>query len=530
MAEIISNQFSSTISRVTTVTKEITSNKFVTIIGRDKDDPASDDTLSTTINIYKTGVLLTAVNENPGIGEYTVTITNTVGCTASLESNNKTIKVNSAISNSGRIDIVINIEGKQNYGKSIPVAAIPDTIKLNSSIGIAQSTANNAQDSASNAQTTANEALNKANEASNAASTAGNSAQQALEAANAADTRAYQALQRVDIGATNWDAAYNNVVNWASGDISNTITIDGGKIAAGTITASAIKSDAISGKDISGGTITGAYIISRSGNYYTALNNGYIYTNNHIVFEQNSPGLKGTYSNGSIATICHISRNDEMIFGYGSYDSTQSGTAYNNGTEYRGGSKTILKSKGSVWLGCNDGIVNSTGGQSIIYVLNSAGEYTFRSNGSGKTQLGYSNMPWKIVHSNSFNNTSDRTFKKDIKYISNANTIANDELTIDDCYNFIKNEVPIATYKYKEDKDNRTKVGFIAQDLLCDAKGNDCKVGQILMTKLENSEEGEKLGYDINNALGIMMAAMQAMAKKIEALENKNKKQVIETK
>lgn len=123
MAEIISNQFSSTISRVTTVTKEITSNKFVTIIGRDKDDPASDDTLSTTINIYKTGVLLTAVSENPGIGEYTVTITNTVGCTASLESNNKTIKVSSAISNSGRIDIVINIEGKQNYGKSIPVAA-----------------------------------------------------------------------------------------------------------------------------------------------------------------------------------------------------------------------------------------------------------------------------------------------------------------------------------------------------------------------------------------------------------------------
>ena len=48
------------------------------------------------------------------------------------------------------------------------------------------------------------------------------------------------------------------------------------------------------------------------------------------------------------------------------------------------------------------------------------------------------------------------------------------------------------------------------------------------MTKLENREEGEKLGYDINNALGIMMAAMQAMAKKIEALENKNKKQIIE--
>ena len=86
-------------------------------------------------------MLLTAVSENPGIGEYTVTITNTVGCTASLESNNKTIKVNSAISNSGRIDIVINIEGKQNYGKSIPVAAIADTGKLNDSIGIAQSTA-----------------------------------------------------------------------------------------------------------------------------------------------------------------------------------------------------------------------------------------------------------------------------------------------------------------------------------------------------------------------------------------------------
>ena len=268
---------------------EIISNKFATIISRGEDTPASEDTLSTTVNIYKTGILLTAVSENPGIGEYSVTISSTEGCEATLLSNNRTIKVTSATSNSGKINVVVNIEGKQNYGKSIPVAAIADTGKLNDSIGMAQDTANNAQDTASNAQITANEALDKSNEASNTASAAGNSAQQALEAANAADTRAYQALQRLDVGATNWDAAYNNVVNWASGSIASTTTIDGGKIATGTITASAIRADAISGKDISGGTITGAYILSQSGSYYTALNGGYIYTNNHIVFEQNSP-------------------------------------------------------------------------------------------------------------------------------------------------------------------------------------------------------------------------------------------------
>lgn len=500
---------------------EIISNKFATIISRGEDTSASEDTLSTTVNIYKTGVLLTAVSENPGIGEYSVTISSTEGCEATLLSNNRTIKVASVISNSGKINVVVNIEGKQNYGKSIPVAAIADTGKLNDSIGMAQDTANNAQDTASNAQITANEALDKSNEASNAASTAGNSAQQALEAANAANTRAYQALQKVDIGATNWDAAYNNVVNWASGSIASTTTIDGGKIATGTITANAIKSDAISGKDISGGTITGAYILSQSGNYYTALNSGYIYTNNHIIFEQNSPGLKGTYSNGSLATICHVSRNDEMIFGYGSYDSSQSGAAYNNGTEYRGGAKTILKSKGSVWLGCNDGIVNSTGGQSIIYVYNSAGEYTFRSNGSGKTQLGYSNMPWKSVHSNAFNNTSDRTLKENITYISNAITISENKINLMDCYEFVKDRLPIAMYNYISDDEKLPKIGFIAQDLLCDEQGNDDKVGQLIVNKLTDTEEGEKLGYDINNVLGVMIGAMQVMAKKIEGLESK---------
>ncbi len=500
---------------------EIISNKFATIISRGEDTPASEDTLSTTVNIYKTGVLLTAVSENPGIGEYSVTISSTEGCEATLLSNNRTIKVASVTSNSGKINVVVNIEGKQNYGKSIPVAAIADTGKLNNSIGMAQDTANNAQDTASNAQITANEALDKSNEASNTASAAGNSAQQALEAANAADTRAYQALQRVDIGATNWDAAYNNVVNWASGSITSTTTIDGGKIATGTITADAIRADAISGKDISGGTITGAYIISRSGNYYTALNGGYIYTNNHIVFEQNSPGLKGTYSDGSLATICHISRNNEMIFGYGSYDSSQSSTAYSNGTEYRGGAKTILKSKGSVWLGCNDGVINSTGGQSIIYVYNSAGDYVFRSNGASRTDLGTSSMPWRYSYATSHSNTSDRTLKENIKYISNANTLSVDDININDCYEFIKNRLPVATYNYIADEKKLPKIGFIAQDILCDEYGNDDKVGQMIIGKLSDSNEGEKLCYDINNVLGVMLGAMQVMAKKIEDLESK---------
>ena len=134
--EVVSNQFTTTISRATqTTTKEVISNQFTTTISRVSDVPATlGDDLSTVINIYKKGVLLTPVSGTPTTDEYAVTITGTTGCTATLEDDKKTIKLLTITGNTGRIDVSINIENKETYIKSIPVASITGTQAINSAI------------------------------------------------------------------------------------------------------------------------------------------------------------------------------------------------------------------------------------------------------------------------------------------------------------------------------------------------------------------------------------------------------------
>lgn len=98
MAEILSNQFTSTVSRTAEVTtKEIVSNQFTTTINRVSEGPATlGDDLSTVINIYKKGVLLTPVSGTPttsvhnglcmavGTGNATITATSQSGVSRSI--------------------------------------------------------------------------------------------------------------------------------------------------------------------------------------------------------------------------------------------------------------------------------------------------------------------------------------------------------------------------------------------------------------------------------------------------------------
>ena len=55
MAEILSNQFTTTISRPTqTITKQVLSNQFTTTINKSPGEPSNlEDNLSTVVNIYK---------------------------------------------------------------------------------------------------------------------------------------------------------------------------------------------------------------------------------------------------------------------------------------------------------------------------------------------------------------------------------------------------------------------------------------------------------------------------------------------
>ena len=96
---------------------------------------------NTVIEITRAGVALTPVNTTPTTGQYKVTITNTINCTARLESDYKTITVTSATGNKGQIDIRVNIENKRVYTKSITVANMLQTTEVNRKMSEVKQTA-----------------------------------------------------------------------------------------------------------------------------------------------------------------------------------------------------------------------------------------------------------------------------------------------------------------------------------------------------------------------------------------------------
>lgn len=120
MSEIYSNSFTSKVDRSST-SATIYSNAFTTTVNKVVVEETSNNT---QINIYNGTTQLVAVDSTPTDGQYKVTITNTSNCTAKLENDHKTITLLTVTGNAGEIQISINIEGKTNVNKTIPVASI----------------------------------------------------------------------------------------------------------------------------------------------------------------------------------------------------------------------------------------------------------------------------------------------------------------------------------------------------------------------------------------------------------------------
>ena len=122
MSEIYSNSFTSKVNRPATSTSAtIYSNIFTATVNKVVVDETNNNT---QINIYNGTTQLAAVDSTPTEGQYKVTITNTSNCTAKLENDHKTITLLTVTGNAGEIQISINIEGKTNVNKTIPVASI----------------------------------------------------------------------------------------------------------------------------------------------------------------------------------------------------------------------------------------------------------------------------------------------------------------------------------------------------------------------------------------------------------------------
>ena len=220
----------------------------------------------------------------------------------------------------------------------------------------------------------------------------------------------------------------------------------------------------------------------------------------------------------TMSSDCTVS--GSLIASGGTTTSLLSLTATNAYTEFQYGHGVVrVAEKNHLYLQAGS-LVGETAAEVRCTLYKKASEYT--------NLRAYNLCAQGAVYAQGTNISSDRTLKENIKYISNANTINDEEITIMDCYNFIKDDLGLATYNYIDDAEKQQKIGFIAQDVLYDPiKQTDNKIGQLVITKLLGSEqldpENPKLTYDVNNILGVMLGAMQVTANKTAALEQENK-------
>lgn len=143
--------------------------------------------------------------------------------------------------------------------------------------------------------------------------------------------------------------------------------------------------------------------------------------------------------------------------------------------------------------------------------------------------LGTSTNRWYQLYCKSSPNvSSDRNVKTNIEYISsdimNRNAITNNELALIDMYNFVKNDLYLSTYNYKQDEntfDPETQLGFIAQDLIYNLDGSDNIVGQLIVDAKRSFDNQTDLSYNSANYTNVLAGALKYAISKIEELEKK---------
>ena len=169
---------------------------------------------------------------------------------------------------------------------------------------------------------------------------------------------------------------------------------------------------------------------------------------------------------------------------------------------------------------------------------------------------GHPNYRWSTVYYTNLNAPSDKNLKENIEYIPKDDVAAvwtsskstKSIITENDLYDFVKNDLNLATYDYKENAFSnpgeadkmKNKIGFIAQDI------KDSKVGKIFIKADETIETPDTIGgdvaeredevfhlpkvvsedvkelysYDLTDYVNIIAGALKVAMNKIEILEN----------
>ena len=184
------------------------------------------------------------------------------------------------------------------------------------------------------------------------------------------------------------------------------------------------------------------------------------------------------------------------------------------------------------------GTVTSTGAWQTYGALdiNSKDGYVYPDKGTGQLSLGMSSMRFHTLYSvNTVSVSSDKRVKTDIHYLDEPvkeTNIINSEvprvernmnITTQDMYNFIKDNLKLASYRYNvnlERGNTSTDYGFIAQDVLY------TKVGSEIVQLADKKDLNSELSYNQGNYISVIAGALQEEIKlrdnQIEILEKEN--------
>ncbi|MBU3109332.1 phage tail spike protein [Clostridium gasigenes] len=172
----------------------------------------------------------------------------------------------------------------------------------------------------------------------------------------------------------------------------------------------------------------------------------------------------------------------------------------------------------SIFQGRDVFIRNAYAGDGVI-----ADQYGyFKPVANGNWSLGYSDQRWATVYCNRLDAPSDLNLKENVEYLKPGNArIDSQKPTLEDTYNFVREDLKLATFNYKNDSKERKvidSVGFIAQDI------EHTRVGDlILIQNLDKEGNKTHLSYDMANYVSILAGALKMATIKIDKLENELK-------
>ena len=178
---------------------------------------------------------------------------------------------------------------------------------------------------------------------------------------------------------------------------------------------------------------------------------------------------------------------------------------------------TVSTTNHSLVLGTvtDSGAWQTYGGMAI----NSSTGYVFPYSGNGNLSLGsYSNRFHTLYSINAVNVSSDKRLKTDIHYLDEPmeevqvingdmpRVSKNMNITTQDMYDFVKNDLKLASYRYKaniERGDTSVDYNFIAQDILYTKVGSE-------IVQLEDKEDLDSLlSYNQGNYISVVVGALQ---------------------